>query len=164
MKKSIMQNALGKHWEQLPEALKNHYRSNEKGENFAKGKLDIDFPWFMQWPLSIMRLLGGLPNQRGNDLLTSVSKSMHNDQQHWSRKIQLRNGKQIIFNSIFVADGDGFIEYVNRFLGIKMVAFVDHGELHYESRGYVLKLGKLKIPIPEILALGHASIIEDEFQ
>lgn len=162
MKKSIMQNALGEEWQDLPEALKNHYRSNESGENHAQGVLDIDYPWFMQWPLSMMRLMGGLPNRHGKGLKTTVSKTMKGDKQNWQRVIHFADGKQIKFNSIFIADGDGFIEYVNSFLGLKMTAFVKDKTLYYESRGYVLKLGRLKIPIPEWFALGHASIIESE--
>lgn len=163
MKKSIMHNALGNQWVDLPETLKNHYHSNESGENHAQGTLDIDYPWFMQWPLSLMRLMGGLPNRRGKDLKTIVSKTMKADKQNWQRAIHFPDGKQIQFNSVFIADGDGFIEYVNAFLGLKMTAFVKDNTLYYESRGYVLKLGKFKIPIPEWLALGHASIIESEY-
>jgi len=159
--KSIMQKALGKQWDGLTPALKNHYDSNEQGENYAEGKLDIDYPWFMQWPLSFFRLLGALVNRRGQGLKTTVSKTMKGGTQYWHRVIHFSDNKQITFNSVFVADGeDGFIEYINTFLGLKMYAFVENNKLRYESRGYVLKLGKIKIPIPEWMALGHASIIE----
>ncbi len=164
MKKSIMQNALGNQWHELPEALKNHYGSNEQGENDAEGKLDIEYPWFMQFPYSVMRLIGALVNRRGKGLKTTVSKIMKDDEQHWHRVISYPDGNQIIFDSVFVADKDGFIEYINAYLGLKMVAFVENKKLHYESRGYVLKLGKVKIPIPEWLALGHASIVESEYK
>ncbi len=164
MKKSIMQNALGEQWQKLPQALKNHYGSNEHGENYAEGKLDIDYPWFMQFPYTVMRLIGALVNRRGKDLKTTVSKTMKGNKQYWHRVITYPDGKQLVFDSVFVTDGDGFIEYINSFLGLKMTAFVEDNKLHYESRGYVLKLGKFKIPIPEWLALGHASIIESEYQ
>jgi hypothetical protein len=164
MKKSIMQNALGEQWHELPQALKNHYGSNENGENCAEGELDIEYPWFMQLPYSVMRLIVALVNRRGQGLKTTVSKTMNGDKQYWHRVITYSDGKQIVFDSVFVADMDGFIEYINSFLGLKMVAFVEENKLCYESRGYVLKLGKIKIPIPEWLALGHASIVESEYQ
>jgi hypothetical protein len=164
MKKSIMQNALGEQWHELPQALKNHYGSNKQGENYAEGELDIDYPWFMQFPYTVMRLIGALVNRRGIDLKTTVSKTMKGDKQYWHRVITYPDGKQIVFDSVFVADKDGFIEYINSFLGLKMVAFVEDNKLRYESRGYVLKLGKIKISIPEWLALGHASIIESEYK
>ena len=164
MKKSIMQNALGEQWNLLPPALKNHYASDAQGENHANGELDIIYPWFMQLPLHIMCLFGALVNRRGKNLKTQVSKTMCGELQKWHRVIDFPDGKSLSFNSIFMADDDGFIEYVNKFLGLKMTAFVKHNKLYYESRGYVLKLGKIKIPIPEWLALGHASIIESEFK
>ncbi len=159
-----MQNALGKQWDELPDALKNHYGSNDKGENYAEGKLDIDYPWFMQFPFTVMRLIGALVNRRGKALKTTVSKIMRGDKQRWHRVITYPDGQQIVFDSVFVADRDGFIEYINAYLGLKMVAFIEGNKLRYESRGYVLKLGKIKIPIPEWLALGHASIIESEYK
>ena len=164
-KKSIMQTALGKQWDDLPPALKNHYGSNDKGANYAIGRLDINYPWFMQWPYTVMRFIGALVNRRGEDLKTTVSKTMKGDKQYWHRVIRFPDGKQIVFNSVFVADGeDGFIEYINSFLGLKMKAFVEDKNLYYESRGYIIKFGQLKITIPEWLALGHASIIESEYK
>ena len=164
MKKSIMQNALGDQWDDLPPALKNHYGSNEQGENYAEGVLDVEYPWFMQFPYTVMRLIGALVNRRGKGVKTTVSKTMKGDKQYWHRVITYPDGKSIVFDSVFVADSGGFIEYINDYLGLKMHAFVVDNKLRYESRGYVLKLGKIKIPIPEWLALGHASIIESEYR
>jgi len=163
-KLSIMQNALGQQWDLLPLALKNHYGSNCMGENHATGELDIEFPWFMKLPLHFMRLFGALVNKRGNKLKTSVTKTMCGNKQQWHRVINFPDGKVINFNSTFIADKDGFIEYINNYLGLKMTAFVKGSRLYYESRGYVLKIGKISISIPEWLALGHASIIESEFR
>ena len=141
-------------WDDLPAALKNHYDSDAKGVNSAIGTLDIDYPWFMQWPFTVLRLIGALVNRRGRNLKTTVSKTMKGGKQYWHRVIHFPDGKHIIFNSVFVADGeDGFIEYINSFLGLKMAAFVEHNKLRYESRGYVIKLGKFKMTIPECLAL-----------
>jgi len=161
--KSLMQQALGEQWQQLPAALKAHYGENAQGTNYAQGQLDIDYPWFMQLPLTFFRLLGALVNRRGKALKTTVSKTMQGDKQYWHRVIVYPDGKQINFKSTFIHNGGNeFIEYINRFLGLKMYAFVENNKLRYESKGYVLKLGKLKLPIPEWLALGHASIIESE--
>lgn len=163
-KKSLMQTALGEQWDLLPKALKNHYSASQEGENLALGSLDIDYPWFMQWPLTVLKLMGALVNRRGKGLTTKVSKSMRGEKQLWHRSIEFPDGKVLSFNSVFVAHGNHqFIEYVNTFLGLKMQAFVKQGRLHYESKGYILKLGRFKLPIPEALALGHASIIESAY-
>ena len=166
---SLMQQALGEQWHDLPQGLKSHYDHDENGANYAQGVLTVDFPWFMQWPLSLLRLIGALLNRRGKDLKTTVAKTMKDGQQYWHREIEYSDGKTIAFKSLFTMTKDKvFIEYTNRFLGMKMKAHVDDSVLKYESCGYLLKLGKLMIPIPEWLALGHGSIIEtsvsdDEF-
>ncbi len=166
---SLMQQALGKQWYDLPKALKAHYDHDESGANYAQGVLTVNYAWFMQWPLSILRLTGALLNRRGKDLKTTVAKTMKEGQQYWIRVIEYPNGKQIKFNSLFTMTKDKvFIEYSNRFLGLKMQAAVEEQNLVYQSCGYVFKLGKLLIPIPEWLALGHGTIIEtavsdDEF-
>lgn len=167
---SLMQQALGDQWKQLPQGLKAHYNHDKNGSNQAQGLLTVDYPWFMQWPLSLLRLIGALLNRRGKDLKTSVSKTMQDGQQYWHREITYPDGKTISFKSLFTMRQDKvFIEYTNRFLGMKMKAHVENSVLKYESCGYLLQLGKLMIPIPEWLALGHGSIVEtaisdDEFE
>ena len=161
--KSMMELALAEQWELLPEALKNHYRENSLGENTAEGWLDIEYPWFMQWPLNVLRLMGALVNRRGQSLPSTAIKSMNGDQQNWHRNIVFPDGKIVNFKSRLVSNGNaGFIEYTNAFLGLKMYPFVEGETLRYESKGYVLKLGRFKLPIPEWMALGHASIIEHQ--
>ena len=57
---SLMQGALGAQFEQLPPALKGHYRA---GNTLERGHLDIEYPRWMQ-PLSNLGIflvaLGGL--------------------------------------------------------------------------------------------------------
>lgn len=160
----LMKLALGEQWEQLPEALKAHYRNDDNGINIATGHLNIDYPRFMQLPLHALRLMGALINRRGNHLETTVERKMEGEQQYWHRTINYPDGKQVHFKSLFVYDAKSnrLIEYTNRFLGLKMKVHVENKQLHYQSCGYVLKLGSVQLPIPESLALGHASIVETD--
>ena len=156
-----MQKALGEQWYQLPPALMAHYDENENGENLAHGLLTIEYPWFMQWPLNFFRIMGALVNKRGRALKTKVTKINKDGKQFWHREVDYPDRKKIIFESVFVSGHNrDFIEYINAFLGLRTVAFVKDKKLHYESKGYVLKLGKILIPVSEWLALGHASIVE----
>ena len=167
--KSLMQQALGEKWHELPQGLKAHYDHDKQGSNYATGVLTVNYPWFMQWPMSMLRLMGALLNKRGIDLKTTVRKSMKNGQQQWHREISYPNGKTVTFNSLFTMTKKKiFIEYTNKYLGMKMKPFVKGKQLIYQSCGYVFKLGKFMIPIPEWLVLGHGTIIEtavsvDEF-
>lgn len=155
---SLMQQALGEQWSQLPPALQAHYQS---GTNRDTGKLDIDFPAFMQPALNALRLLGVLINRRGTEMVTTVEKHMDGAVQRWQRTIVPVDGRQILFNSYWVyAGGNELIEFVSPILGLKMAVTIVGNSLHYEGRHYVLKLGNLLFPVPEWLLLGHLRVVE----
>ena len=162
-----MQIALGDQWQQLPPALQAHYQSNA---NSDIGEMDIEYPVYMQPYLSLLRLFGALINRRGKNIPTTVEKHMKGDIQYWKRTVHFTQDKIIIFSSFWVHDGSNeLIEYVNPFLGLRMSVHIENNELHYEGRNFVVKLGKLLIPIPEWLVLGHTTIREtalnnDEFK
>ncbi len=168
--KPLMQQALGKQWEQLPAALQAHYQHTN---NTDSGVLTIEYPPLMQPYLSFMRLLGALVNKRGENVPATVEKWMEGGVQRWKRSIHFPDGKTIFFKSYWVytsgekgasgtnrANTSELIEYVSPFMGLRMAVTVEQGELHYEGVHYVIKLGSLLLPIPEWLILGHTTIVE----
>ncbi len=158
MTTSLMQQALGSQWQDLPVSLQAHYQETT---NMDIGTLDIDYPRAMQPYLSLMRLMGALVNQRGKNVPTTVEKYMQDDTQYWKRSISFPNGKTIYFKSHWVyAKGNELIEYINPILGLRMAVSVKDKQLHYSGKSYVVKLGKFLLPIPEWLVLGHTTIVE----
>lgn len=157
--KSLMQQALGSDWDTLPASLKAHYRAGPMRET---GLMDIEYPGFMQPVLSVLRYCGALLNRRGQQLPTVVEKHVVGERQHWLRTIHFPDGRQIQFKSYLVADnGNQLIEFVNPLLGLKMSVRVEGERLHYDGICFVLKLGNIMLPIPEWLALGHTTIVEE---
>ena len=155
---SLMQLVLGAQWDQLPPALRAHYQSTA---NMDIGVLDVEYPGLMQPYLNVMRILGTLVNQRGKAIPTTVDKHMDGNIQRWTRRLSFPGGKTIFFRSHWVYAGNNeLIEYVNPVLGLRMALSVDNEKLYYEGRHYVLRLGKLLVPIPEWLVLGHTTIVE----
>lgn len=155
---ALMQQALGPQWEQLPPVLQKHY---QLASHTDVGALDIEYPGFMQVPLSLLHRIGALLHRRGEAVPTTVEKWMDGRTQHWKRTISFADGRKIYFKSHWhYAGGNELIEYVNPFLGLRMAASVDDGKLIYTGRSFILKLGALKLPIPEWLVLGHTSIVE----
>lgn len=154
---SIMQQALGAQWDTLAPALKAHYMT---AGNRDIGVLSIEYPKWMQWPLNFLRLFGTLVNQQAQDTPTQVSKRMLGEQQVWQRRVELP--KQVMsFDSVWqYCSGNELIEYVKPYLGLKMAVTVHEGKLYYAGRAYILKIGKLRLPIPEALVLGHTTIEE----
>lgn len=154
----LMQQALGPQWAELPPALQTHYRH---ATHIAVGVLDIEYPGFMQVPLDLLHRLGALLHRRGQAVPTTVEKWMDGRTQHWKRTLRFADGRKIYFRSHWhYGGGNELIEYVNPFLGLRMAVRVDASQLIYEGRHFVLKLGSLKLPIPEWLLLGHTRIVE----
>ncbi|WP_255756800.1 DUF4166 domain-containing protein [Massilia sp. erpn] len=154
-----MQTILGESWRQLPSALQAHYGD---GLTVEHGRMDIEYPRFMQPLFSVLHLLGALVNRSGHDLETVVEKRLAGERQHWHRSIRYADGRTLRFDSYWVAAGEHqLIEFVNPLLGLQMAPHVENGRLHYEGVRFVLKLGQLLLPIPEWLALGHTSIVEE---
>lgn len=155
---SIMQQTLKEQWAELPESLKAHYQGED---NTDVGKLSIEYPKAMQLPLNLLRIIGVLINNPGNEIPTTVEKSMRRDKQYWRRQINFPNGRKVIFKSVWQHHaGNELIEFVNRFVGLRMAVRVEDEILYYEGKGFELRLGKLRLSIPEWMLLGHTSIQE----
>jgi hypothetical protein len=156
--KSLMQLALGDDWHKLPPALQAHYRF---GTTTDTGHMDIEYPRFMQTYLGVLRVFGALINRRGSHVATVVEKRVVGNRQYWRRTITYSDDKIVHFNSFWVhAGGNQLIEFVNPVLGLQMAAYVKDSRLHYRGVRFVAKLGRLLLPIPEWLALGHTTIVE----
>ncbi len=157
--KSLMQCALGDDWNKLPPALQAHYRY---GTTKDIGHMNIEYPRFMQPFLNVLRLFGALVNRSGQYIPTVVEKSVINDRQYWQRTITYPDGKVVCFNSFWIAAADNeLIEFVNPVLGLQMAMHVQDERLHYRGIRYVAKLGPYLLPIPEWMALGHTTILEN---
>lgn len=159
MMKSLMQQALGADWDKLPPALQFHYR---EGVSTDVGHMDIEYPRFMQPILTVLSALGALLNRSGEHVPTRVVKIMEGEYQAWQRQMTFPDGEVVAFNSICVlTDTHQIIEYVNPVLGLQMAVRVEGQQLHYSGVRFIAKLGPLTINIPEWLALGHTTIVEE---
>lgn len=153
-----MQRALGEGWHKLPPVLQAHYRF---GVTTDIGHLDIEYPRFMQPYLCLLSLFGALVNRGGRHLRTVVEKSVASERHVWRRTISYPDGKNVHFNSFWIyAGGNQLIEFVNPVLGLQVAIDVEDGRLYYRGRRFVIKLGKLLLPVPEWLVLGHTTIVE----
>ncbi len=157
--KSLMQRALGDDWHKLPPALQAHYRF---GTTTDSGRMDIEYPRFMQPYLGLLRLFGALIDRPGRNVSTVVEKSVEGERQLWRRTVTYADSRIVHFNSFWIhAGGNELIEFVNPVLGLQMAVHVENGRLHYRGVRFVTRLGRLRLPIPEWLAFGHTTIVEE---
>lgn len=56
--------------------------------------------------------------------------------------------------------GNELIEFVGGGFGLYLKLTVENNRLVYRSNGHLWQVGKLRLPIPDVLFLGHATIIE----
>jgi hypothetical protein len=156
--KNLMQHALGDDWHKLPPALQAHYAR----ATIDTGHMNIEYPRFMQPWLTLLRCFGALVNRAGSNVATVVEKSTEGDRQFWYRTLTYADNQTRTFNTVWIhAGGNQLIEFVNPVLGLQMAVHVENGRLHYQGVRFVAKLGRLLLPIPEWLALGHTAIVEE---
>ncbi len=158
MTQSLMQQLLKDAWRELPPALRKHHQA---GPNRDVGWLDLEYPDFMRLPLAFLNCLGALLNARGKRLPCRVTRRTVNGIQYWQRRIKLPEGKNLSFDSLWTLEANGSLtEYINPFLGLNMRVKTRDGRLLFHGQYLVLKLGRLKFPLPEWL-LGHTTITEE---
>jgi hypothetical protein len=160
----LMQQVLGNDWEKLPLVIRRHYQITPEQNSFlVTGTMVIDFPFWIKPLLKIIRLMGALIDNKGENNHVKVQKWLTDDSQilYWRREIQTANGQQTIFASQMEFQRLGeLIEFVGGGFGIRLKLSVEDGQLIYRSDGHLLKIGKFILPIADYFALGKATIIE----
>jgi hypothetical protein len=162
----LIQQALGDDWHKLPLVIQNHYRlkQGKQTQNIVTGTMHINFPAFVKPILIIVRMMGGLIDLKGENMSARVEKWLRQDTPNslfWKRSIEAPNGKHTVFASrMEYQQGNELIEYIGGGFGLRLKLTVENNKLVYRSNGHLWQLGKVRIPIPDVLFLGHATITE----
>lgn len=175
MEPVLFQTILGNDWNKLPEMIRQHYRlpSGNSLQNRVSGTMLIDYPWFVTPILKLIRLFGGLIDAKGANNAVTADKRVDPRLPScifWRREIITSDGETIIFASRMEhQQGNELIEFIGGGFGLYLKVTVEDNKLVYRSNDHLWQIGKLKIPIPDVLMLGHATITEtavsdDEFE
>lgn len=163
---SVIRQALGNDWHKLPFVIQSHYQleQGKKTKNLVSGTMSIYFPVFIKPMLFIARLMGGLIDLKGDNMNVRVEKWLIHDKPNtlfWKRNIQAPDGKSTVFASRMEYQKDNeLIEFVGSGFGLYLRLTVEDNKLVYRSNGHLWRLGRLTVPIPDVLFLGHATITE----
>lgn len=163
---SLMQKILGDQWQHLPAVIQRHYQlqPGQLTANVVTGIMHVNYPKFVRPMLLITRLMGGLIDLKGDNMKAGVEKWIKADKPdtlYWKRTIQANNGKSTVFASRMEYHQDNeLIEFVGFGFGLFLKVTVENNLLVYRSNGHLWQIGNLRIPIPDVLFLGHATIIE----
>ncbi len=164
---SPIQQALGNDWRKLPFVIQAHYQflQGQQTQNIVTGIMHIDYPAFVKPLLMLVRLMGGLIDLKGDHMNTRVEKWVRADKPDtlfWKRTIQAPNGKSTVFSSrMEYQQNNEVIEFVGGGgFGLNLKLTVENDMLVYRSNGHLWQIGNIKIPILDVLFLGHGTIIE----
>ncbi|MES9833196.1 MAG: DUF4166 domain-containing protein [Candidatus Thiodiazotropha sp. DIVDIV] len=163
----VIKQALGTNWEALSEIVKQHYdiTPGEDTTLILRGEMsEVYHSTIAKLYLLPGRIFGALVPYRGKKIPTVVknwTSAKNSKAMFWYRTLHFPNRPQVIFQSRMEhLAGNEIIEYVKYGMGIRMALFEDNHSLVYKSLGYVLRIGRLKLPIPNWMILGNATIVE----
>jgi hypothetical protein len=104
---SFMQKILGDEWNNLPSVIQRHYQlqAGHQEANVVVGTMYVRYPKFVRPMLFLTRLMGGLIDLQGYQLMARVEKWSDADQPNtlfWKRTIQAPDGKITVFASALI--------------------------------------------------------------
>jgi len=167
---SLFEQALGKDWQNVAPVVQKHYglRPYSKDEIELEGIMSVYYSLAAFVLLAPARLFAGPVLLREDNIPVHVKNNAQPQSKamHWHRSFKTASQtKPLLFHSCMeYAGGNEVIEYIGsnpRFcMGIKMAIRQEQGAIIYESTGYLLKLGTLRLPLPGHMFLGRAWIEE----
>ena len=166
---SLFEQALGPDWARLAPAVQKHYglALDSSDHIELEGRMSVHYPLPAFVLLGFARLFGGPVLLREENIPVRVKNSTRSGSKamFWHRAFKRPGKKAVLFRSFMVhAGGQEIIEYVGKQglvnMGIRMAIREEEEVLIYESTGYLLKIGPVKLPVPGHILLGRARIEE----
>ena len=151
-------------WARLPEAVRRRFGLHGPAAI-------IDYPGRMRVRANLAgrllaqacRLIGTpLAPWTGEDVAVDVRVRLDGAALVWDRLYRFEGRAPVLVSSRKLADAGGVLEMVRGGLGMALGVSEENGALHFRSRGYLLRLGALRLPIPGLLTPGAAHVIHQD--
>ncbi len=155
----MFKEILTEQWMFLSPAIQKHYGLQDGGDIAMEGELAVKHGRFIKILMPLIRMTGALVPVEGEKFIVSVENKRRGGTYYWHRRFE-KDNKVYEFKSKMKLFDNDVVEFVGFGIGIRMGLNVVDGGLVYEDKGYVLKLGKMLIPIPLHLLVGRSSIEE----
>lgn len=155
----MFKTLLAEQWDLLSPAIQQHYGIQDGEKITLQGELDVKHGRFMKLLMPLIRLTGALVPVEGDKFNVTVENKRIGNTFYWHRRFK-KDNKVYEFKSKMQQHGGDIIEFVGLNIGLRMGLSVVNGELVYEDKGYVFKLGKKLIPIPLRILIGKSFIEE----
>jgi hypothetical protein len=164
----LIRQALGPAWERLGDVIRRHYAMTPFSAEHVCVRGAMHEVHHAPWAALLMpfgRLVGALVPHTGTDVPIEVHYRCRIDDPHlyWDRIFHFAGRVPFHFRSHMEAapsqDGE-VIEFVRFGIGMRLAVSAEDGALVFRDRGYLWRLGRLRIPLPLDLLLGTAYVEE----
>lgn len=152
----IFSAVFGPDWDRLPPVMKKHYAVRPGIGDMVRveGALDVD----VGVVVSLLARLGGtLVSRSGRKVPVSVT--FNSDAEgafHFDRRFRYPDGREESFRSRMVVLGNAEVLEIMRFgLGWRAAYSWDGTKVTLRHRGYVWRVGGMKLPVPLALLIGR---------
>lgn len=158
-KQPIFQEVFGQDWPKLPKVMHKHYpnRPFSRDTSLAEGKMDVRYSKLLWFLTPIFRLFGGLVPYQGQNIPVTVKylSEINSNAFLFQRTFYFPGTKPYHFNSKILPIKKGeVVELIRYGLGWKIYYTYENSKVILRHKSYVLKVGKLFIPLPLSLILG----------
>jgi hypothetical protein len=149
-------------WARLPAAVRRRFGAGHDDVVYA-GRITLRRSPAGRVFALLARVLGGpLAGAAGESLPALVR--VHADGRGgmcWERAFDAggAGGPQVVRSTKETGPGGELVERTGGGLGMVLAAFEEHGALVFESRRFVLVLGRLRLPVPALLAPGTCRVV-----
>lgn len=169
---TMLRNALGdSRWSTLSPAIQRRFAPSQSPAEMLRYRGTVHWVYCSPIGALIARLLRRaaiLPGLCGRNATFEFRIARDGDKIVKQRVYNWTNGEQFVFRSIFNSDPRLHEEFRGG-IGMYLQLFATHAALLFRDRGYFLRVGSIRIPLPRWLSVGsfellHTNIDSQRFQ
>ncbi len=162
----VFKQVLADDWDNLGNVIKRHYFLTPFSEDYmcVKGQMqEIYHSTIAKLFIPFGLIFGAVVPYRAKQIPIDVHYNSNPDTGHlyWDRVFKFPDKKHFHFKSHMEhVGGNEVIEFVRFGVGMRLQVTAEDGALVFRDKGYILRIGSIKIPIPVNWVFGNVYVEE----
>jgi hypothetical protein len=153
-------------WQRLPPAVRARFARHADTVTVYRGRMRVTASWWGRMFAHVSRLIGTpIAPFEGNEVAVTVRVYDRPDGGGtvWERCYEFPGRAPTIVSSTKQLDDDGaLVEALNAGLHMRLAVFESAGALHFVSKGYFFRVGRLRIDIPAWFLPGPTHVVHED--
>jgi hypothetical protein len=151
-------------WARLAPPIRRRFAAHPAGAVITyPGRMQVQASLAGRLLAQLCRLIGTpLAPWTGEDVRVEVSVRLEDGALVWDRLYRFAGRAPVLVSSRKLADGDGVLEMVRGGVGMALSVREADGALHFDSRGYVVVVGPLRLRLPDLFTPGAAHVVHQD--